>query len=1064
MSDKLYRKIKVLVASPSDVSEERSLVKEVINEWNSLNAEERRVTLQPILWELDAAPETGERTQEIINTQIVDSCHFAIGIFWTRIGTDTGVAPGGAVEEVERMMSMGKRVMLYFSNAPVARKTIDKEQETKLDKFKELLQNRALCEEYDTLHEFRQKLVRQLDRQVRRWFCQPGTDSDSISFEREKQDLQNDADLLHYQAALKEELGWIRMLGLPDVERVDVNLNDDTFVPLRFSRRQGVAEQPAERNVLPEQECEQPLTPDLVMQDAFNDHRMLLIIGDPGAGKTTLLKYYALSALDSQRCSRLGFSVPVNVFYLPLRDLLRCDDGSYAALPANLSHWAKKNHCTLCPALFEGWLKSETSLVLLDGLDEISEPAERKKVCRWIDGACRGFGAAFFVVTSRGTGYRKAEGIELEVDYQRADVEDFTPEQQERFLTNWFRAAFLRDHKDSAITPEAWQQRQQTKADERTRKILSHLNTGKNKWEQEKSKGLRQLAAVPMILQIMAILWKERDVLPESREKLYSAVLNYLLELRDKRRDIPLLISAERARMVLAPVSLWMQRELKTDEAPKEKMQEKMQNELDLLRDRNYAPPSAADFCDHLLKRAGLLVECGSKEYIFRHKSFREYLAGAELLKKVNRTTGFLDILIDGFGDDWWNEPIRFFIAQTDEEIFDLFMEKLFNSPVTAEFSQKKQGLLLSLIEEAPKKKVDALCAKLLLPLTTAVRQRMLLDCLNAIGKPEALGALTSFRAKGLAKNRDVAGRTEEVLLALGDQKAEDAASGSGHKASPLAATLRIVTLEDRQSSFRNPNEQHAEYIRIPGGSFLYSVTKKEEQVGDLYVAKYPVTNKLYRSFIAYMKSQAPKHEARLPLQTFRTAIDDIAQHNIWDAGFVDYFERGKEDLASLFYSKYDEDRKFGGDDQPVVTVTWYAAKAYCLWLSLLEGGQDGLYHLPSEIEWQCTASGTERRKYPWGNKEPIFRLANYGLHVEATTPVGSYPEGATPEGLYDMAGNVWEWMDDWHNTDKSARSLCGGSWKVLPLDLSCVTRGYRSMNDRSSDIGFRVVRSSPSF
>ena len=198
MSDKLYRKIKVLVASPSDVSEERSLVKEVINEWNSLNAEERRVTLQPILWELDAAPETGERTQEIINTQIVDSCHFAIGIFWTRIGTDTGVAPGGAVEEVERMMSMGKRVMLYFSNAPVARKTIDKEQETKLDKFKELLQNRALCEEYDTLHEFRQKLVRQLDRQVRRWFCQPGTDSDSISFEREKQDLQNDADLLHY--------------------------------------------------------------------------------------------------------------------------------------------------------------------------------------------------------------------------------------------------------------------------------------------------------------------------------------------------------------------------------------------------------------------------------------------------------------------------------------------------------------------------------------------------------------------------------------------------------------------------------------------------------------------------------------------------------------------------------------------------------------------------------------------------------------------------------------------------------------------------------------------------
>ena len=828
----------------------------------------------------------------------------------------------------------------------------------------------------------------------------------------------------HYRNTLKEELGYIRMLGLPGVESVKVNLDDDTFVPLRFSRGQEPDRSSEKRGMPQESGDSDILTPDRVMREAFRVRRMLLVIGDPGAGKTTLLKYYALCALERDRSERLGFSGMVNVFYLPLRELRRQENGRYESLPASLAFWSEKHHNPLDAAVFIEWLQAGTSLVLLDGLDEVSNREERIKVCQWIDAAWSGFSKACFVVTSRATGYRKDEGIELEADYERADVQDFTKEQQEQFLANWFRAAFLKESCDEGLIPQEWQRQQRAKGAERTGKMLAYLNAPKNK-------GLRQLASVPMILQIMAILWKNRDFLPESRVELYNAVLDYLLELRDKRREIPVLISAKRARMVLGPLSLWMQEELKTDEVGKDAMQAKMQERLDVLREKNYTPPTVEEFCNHLVNRAGLLVEYGNSAYMFRHKSFREYLAGVELVKKVQRTSGHLDSLILGFGDDWWEEPIKFFLAQQDEETFDLFMEKLFDSPLSAVFTLKQQLLLQTIIEEAPLKKVDALCKKLLDPSNSSERQRVILDCLKAIGKPAALDALQQFMAQGLAKNEDVAGRANEVISALGGQ------------------------IKNFRPSSRNHLEQNAEYILIPGGSYLYSKTKKKEHVPDLYVAKYPVTNKLYRSFIAAIGEASG----------FKEKLNEIAQNNRWDTKFANYLKKGQNDLATLFRSTYDEDRKFGGDDQPVVGVSWYAAQAYALWLSQLEGKPDS-YRLPNEVEWEWAAGGRqgeamqEVREYPWAeNKgQPNPKLLNYERNVGATTPVGSYPEGATPEGLYDMAGNVWEWMDSWYDESGSGRVLRGGSWGSDAEYCRSAIRYYFTPDYRLTYVGFRLV------
>ena len=1041
MSDKLYRKIKVLVASPSDVNAERKITEEVIRDWNTVHADERRLMFEAVLWESHSAPDFGDRVQGILNKQIVDQCDFAIGIFWTRIGTDTGVALGGAVEEIERMRSQNKPVMLYFSNANPELKTFDIEQYSKLKQYRASLQKQALTWEYESPEKFRKHLTHHFALQVPKWFCQNDNHSEESIEPLEK----SDADLHRYHSMLKEQLGNINLTGSPAIQSFSVRLKD-TFVSLSLSDTSRCETRLHAGDIQCEpQKEERTSTPEAVMGFVFQHHPLLLVIGDPGSGKTTLLKYYALSCLDNSRYNEFGFREPVNVFYLPLRDLIKSDNG-YASLPVSLAEWSQKHFLKIDESLFSACLERSSALVLLDGLDEISNVSDRIAVCGWIDRTIARFSDARFVVTSRSTGYRKGDGIELEVSHLRADIMDFKREQQSEFLHRWFKAAFLGEiPPDTGDKPELrveHEQQASQKAAKKAEAIIAFLG-------QDNNKSLRSLAGIPLLLQIMAMLWKEREYMPGSRLKLYDAALNYLLDYRDRRRGIYPLLAAEDARRVLSPVSLWMQEELKKDEVGRADMQLKMQ---ELLNTLNNSLP-ADEFCRNLVDRAGVLVEYGDREYVFRHKSFREYLAGVQLVKNMYKT-GCLKTLVSHFGDDWWTEVFRFFIGHVeDAELFDRFMQKLFNSSVSKELTQKQQDLLVTLVEDAPQRKIDFLQKKLLNPKTTSNRQRYLLACMRTIGKPEALEAVRKFIYTPFFKNAKIVNFAHEIVG---------------------VTELSVQVLkhdDDREQTSSLFDKLGAQYILIKGGTFTYSVTGKATTVPDSSFAKYTVTNKLYRLFISYLQSQVSEYEASLPLLTFRNAITDIANRNLWDDGFGNYLEGGEGEISSLFRSESDDDKRFNKDDQPVVSITWYAAKAYCLWLSLLEseGRNAGLYHLPTEMEWEYAAAGSEGRQYPWGNLEPTNKLANYNEHEGATTPVGRYPDGATQEGLYDMAGNEWEWTEDLYDENtseeyfKSARALRGGSWVDVPDVLRCSARSGFSPALTFSYFGFRVVRSSPS-
>jgi hypothetical protein len=158
-----------MIVSPSDVTQEREIVRDVLWDWNYIHSEARKIVLMPVGWETHAAPEMGDRPQAIINKQVLAGCDLLVAIFWTRIGSPTGVAVSGTVEEIQEHFNAGKPTMIYFSSTPVRPDSVDEKQYAALKEFKQWCQEKGLVVmTYDSPNDFREKFSRHLNLTINR--------------------------------------------------------------------------------------------------------------------------------------------------------------------------------------------------------------------------------------------------------------------------------------------------------------------------------------------------------------------------------------------------------------------------------------------------------------------------------------------------------------------------------------------------------------------------------------------------------------------------------------------------------------------------------------------------------------------------------------------------------------------------------------------------------------------------------------------------------------------------------------------------------------------------------
>lgn len=223
------------------------------------------------------------------------------------------------------------------------------------------------------------------------------------------------------------------------------------------------------------------------------------------------------------------------------------------------------------------------------------------------------------------------------------------------------------------------------------------------------------------------------------------------------------------------------------------------------------------------------------------------------------------------------------------------------------------------------------------------------------------------------------------------------------------------------------------DWVAIPAGEFIYGngETQKIIYLEDFYISRYPITNIQYQVF-----------------------IDNNGYKD--DRWWVDF---DKIDLKASTWSE---------SNRPKVNVNWYEAVAFTLWLSNCFGYE---VSLPTEQEWEKAARGVNGLIYPWGN-EYKYGFANLieksnENNLNRAIAVGMYPHGASPYGIMDMSGNVWEWcLNKYHQSDDitpdnsdDLRTVRGGSW-LSSFNFGKTYLRHPSLPYGQEDAwGFRIVR-----
>ena len=315
-----------------------------------------------------------------------------------------------------------------------------------------------------------------------------------------------------------------------------------------------------------------------------------------------------------------------------------------------------------------------------------------------------------------------------------------------------------------------------------------------------------------------------------------------------------------------------------------------------------------------------------------------------------------------------------------------------------------------------------------------------------------------------------------------------------------IAGTIHVLQLgANRMNEMRDlagiDVENEKEHIRAAGEDLYRNVAHEKRLTHTLTYTMEEAAGLLgvneWKSLAEMV--EVPAGEFLMGTDYLKADAQNKPQHKV----YLDAFKIDKHEVTNAEYARFVAETnhrpplnwskgKFdaGYEMHPVTMVTWFDARDYCAW----EGKR-----LPTEAEWEKAARGTDGRRWPWGDRMDVKRLNTY-YSVGSTTPVGSYPLGASPYGALDMAGNVAEWVDselvpykgstapeevfkakipvvpkdekekqmsvvDFVETDLRYKVMRGGSWKSDPFSTSTYHRNSQWPQLTTDFYGFRCAQ-----
>jgi formylglycine-generating enzyme required for sulfatase activity len=707
-----------------------------------------------------------------------------------------------------------------------------------------------------------------------------------------------------------------------------------------------------------------------------------------------------------------------------------------------IAHDLKERNLSFALPVINQALENGNVLILLDGLDEISPSISEEWIRECIEIFAQRYNACRYLITCRILPYQNPK-IELhDKEFSSFELAPFSKSKIVSFTKAWYAEVSNKWPIDSPAK----------RAGELCRDI--------------ERTDLALLAPNPLLLTVIALVHTFDGKLPPVRALLYERSIDILLWRWEQekfqgygRSRLQILLekincNRDQLRGILSMLAFQSQ---KKDPVLQSKDSVKVIDQMSLLSVLSELhPDKSLDWANSVVEvmklRTGLLLEKEKGVFSFPHRTYQEYLAGSYLSQSNDFDTQVFELLKKG-NHYYWRDVILLAVGHL------VHIHKDFGKP----------RLL-----------VEALCPD---DNKTVVRWHNVMLAGEVLIEIGIQNLITTDHGKRLLNRVTTQLLAGLVSSAFVEKEKSDVGNILSQLGDPRFNTTRYCLPETTGNTIDG-------FIRVKSKGFFMGAQKDDNHartneygnidpvnvLNDYWIACYPVTVAQMKCFVDDSGYQNREWWTKLGWSwrtgEFNSDPGDVAMKTL-------LHRRSKE----MRNAPFNWEEQVNYVNHPVVGVNWFEALAYCNWLNAKLHScinhdehpinQDGfIVRLPTESEWEMAARGDDGCLFPWGNNTWSQEFANLrASKINRTTSVGIFLKGKTFSGLYDMCGNVWEWMssmyklypyndfDGRNSIDVSERRvLRGGSWRDDPSSARCCSRLDAYPDMYYDYFGFRIA------